>query len=135
TTTLTLSATGGITGIAASGPISSSGGTNPTISCPTCTTTGTAFTNYALIVGQGSQALSALSAAGSTTQVLHGNASGLPSWGAVNLATDVVGKLPSTSVSGLAASATTDTTSAANILSGTLNAARLPNPTALTLGG
>ncbi len=33
---------------------------------------------------------------GTTTQVLHGNASGSPTWGAINLATDVTGTLPAT---------------------------------------
>lgn len=35
---------------------------------------------------------------GSATTVLHGNAAGNPSWAAVNLATDVTGTLPGTSV-------------------------------------
>jgi len=66
------------------------------------------LTSNALVLGNGSSAPNALGSLGSTTTVLHGNASGAPTWGAVNLGTDVTG---------------------------TLAAARLPNPTASTLGG
>lgn len=45
---------------------------------------------------------------GTTTTVLHGNASGSPTWAAVNLATDVSGNLPVTRLNnGTSASATT----------------------------
>lgn len=39
---------------------------------------------------------------GTTTTVLHGNAAGNPSWGAVDLSTDVTGSLPAASVAGTA---------------------------------
>ena len=70
---------------------------------------------------------------GTTTQVLHGNASGAPTFGAVDLTTDVTGSLPAASVSGLATIATTG--SASNLTTGTVPAARLPTPTTSTLGG
>ena len=53
------------------------------------------LTASALVLGGGAgSAPSTPLGLGTTTQVLHGNAAGAPTWGAVNLATDVTGTLP-----------------------------------------
>lgn len=70
---------GGILGFTAAGTIASSG----------------ALTANALVVGGGAGATpTVLGSLGTTTTVLHGNASGAPTFGAVNLAADVTGDLP-----------------------------------------
>jgi len=54
-----------------------------------------ALTANALIVGGGAGAAPApLASLGTTTTVLHGNAAGAPTFGAVSLSTDVTGNLP-----------------------------------------
>jgi hypothetical protein len=86
---------GTVTSISTTSPIT--GGTittTGTIACATCTTNAAALTSNALIIGGGGQATSALGSLGTTTTVLHGNASGAPTFGAVNLASDVTGQLP-----------------------------------------
>jgi hypothetical protein len=65
-----------------------------TSACPTCVTSAAALTNNALMLGGGLQASSTLGSLGTTTTVLHGNASSSPSFGAVVLTTDVSGILP-----------------------------------------
>jgi hypothetical protein len=47
-----------------------------------------------LVAGSGSQGVQVLSSLGTSIQVLHGNAAGLPTWGALNLTTDTSGTLP-----------------------------------------
>lgn len=67
----------------------------PTVSsgAGTVTHTGTLTANR-LILGNGSADVTALGSAGTATTVLHGNASGAPSFGAVSLSADVTGNLP-----------------------------------------
>lgn len=98
---------GTVTSIATTSPIT--GGpitTTGTIGCATCTTNAAALTANALVIGGGGQATSALGSLGTTTTVLHGNAGGAPTFGAVNLAADVSGQLPISAVgsSGLSSS-------------------------------
>ena len=57
-------------------------------------TAGGTLTSNAVIVGAGTTAVAALGSLGTTTTVLHGNAGGAPTFGAVNLATDVSGVIP-----------------------------------------
>lgn len=77
-TGLTSGTSGGILGFTASGTIASSA----------------ALTANALVIGGGAGATpSALGSTGTTTTVLHGNASGAPTFGAVGLTTDVSGTL------------------------------------------
>lgn len=52
-----------------------------------------ALTQYGVIYGNTTTSM-ASSAAGTATQVLHGNAAGAPTWGAVSLTADVSGTLP-----------------------------------------
>lgn len=55
-----------------------------------------ALTQYGLIYGGTTTEMASLASLGTSTQVLHGNASGAPTWSAINLATDTTGTLPLT---------------------------------------
>jgi len=68
-----------------------------------------ALTQYALIVGGGAGGAPApLASLGTTTTVLHGNAAGAPTFGAVSLSADVTGNLPVTNLnSGTGATSST----------------------------
>jgi hypothetical protein len=72
------------------GPITSSGD----IACPSCTTAAASLPANQIVTGGGSQALQTIGSLGTATTVLHGNASGSPSFGAVSLSADVSGTLP-----------------------------------------
>jgi len=80
-TGLTTGTSGGILGFTAAGTIASS----------------TLLTANAIVLGGGAGVLpSTPLALGTTTQVLHGNAAGAPTWGAVSMTADVSGTLPVT---------------------------------------
>jgi len=55
--------------------------------------TGTTLTLNAIVLGGGGTAITTMGSLGATTTVLHGNAAGAPTFGAVSLSTDVSGTL------------------------------------------
>lgn len=60
----------------------------------TVTHTAGALTASAVVVGNGTDDVKVLASLGTATTVLHGNAAGLPTFGAVSLTADVSGNLP-----------------------------------------
>jgi hypothetical protein len=91
---------GGTTGLTTSGgPVTTSG--TITLAGTLANTNGgtgatAAFTQYGITYASSTTVL-ATTAAGTSTTVLHGNASGAPTFGAVSLTADVSGTLPNTS--------------------------------------
>ncbi len=73
----------------------------------TVTATAGALTLNRVILGAGTTDTKVLASLGTTTTLLHGNAAGLPSFGAVALTTDVSGVLPTANLGSGTASSTT----------------------------
>jgi hypothetical protein len=103
-TSVASSFTGGVISVSGS-PITSAGtlaftvaGTSggvPYFSSSSTWASSAALTQYAVVVGGGAGAAPApLASLGTSTTVLHGNASGAPTFGAVSLTADVSGTLP-----------------------------------------
>lgn len=67
--------------------------TTGNLTCPTCVTSAASLTANQLLIGAGSQASAGLGTLGTTTTVLHGNAGGAPTFGAVSLTADITGIL------------------------------------------
>jgi len=83
-TGLTSGTSGGVLAYTATGTLVSSG----------------ALTQYGVVIGGGAGVAPTSTAAGTTTTVLHGNPSGVPTFGAVSLTADVTGNLPVTNLNG-----------------------------------
>lgn len=100
---------GGVANInvtAASGTIVAQGG--PFLAGGTVVTNGTihnstsSLTPFALLLGNGAGAVVPAAGVGVITQVLHGNGSGAPFFGSVDLTTDVTGHLPFANMASMA---------------------------------